>query len=92
MFLNLTNLAAVLTDVHFDMTVTLGNVLTIMAFGVAAAAFGIRLEAKVALHETWIKGHAECSRQQTMILTELRAAIAYLRGRNGFHEHQREND
>jgi hypothetical protein len=58
---------------------------------VAAIAFGIRIEAKVALHETWIKGHAECSRQQTAILAELRAAIAYLRGRNGFYEHQRED-
>lgn len=88
-----TNLAAILTETHFDMTVTLGNVLTILAFAAAAMAYGLRLESKITLHEEaikllkeWVSGHAECSKQQTEILTELRAAIAYIRGRNGYHE------
>jgi len=88
----ITSLAAILMETHFDMTVTLGNLLTIIAFSVAAIGFGIRIESKVSLHEAWIKAHAECSKQQTEILTELRSAIAYLRGRNGFHEHHREDD
>src|SRR5678815_2927754 len=92
MFLTLTSLATLLTDTHFDMTVTLGNLLTIAAFAIAAIAFGIRIETKVAFHEIWIKGHAECSRQQSEVLNELREAISYMRGRNGFHEHRREGD
>lgn len=88
MILTVTNMAALLTETHFDMTVTLGNVLTILAFAVAAIAFGFRLEAKVALHEAWIKAHEECAEKQMEILNKLNSAIAYLRGRNGFHERQ----
>lgn len=81
-------MAALLLDSHFDMTVTLGNLLTIAAFAIAAIAFGIRIESKVAYHEMWIKVHQECSKQQLEILNELRSAVAYIKGRNGFTHHR----
>ena len=88
-----------LQSLRFDMTVTMGNVLTILAFMVASIAFGYRLEGRIKSaeeserrHEVWIAAHAACTRVQTEVMTELRAAIAYMRGRNGFHEHRRSED
>lgn len=65
---------------HFDGTVTLGNVLTIAAMAIVAITYGIRVDLDLKSIKEWIKGHKECNDKQIAILTELRGDLRYLKG------------
>jgi len=67
---------------HFDGTVTLGNVLVIGSFTVATLAFVIRFDERLKAIERWIKGHEVCNKTQIDILSEVRNDLSYLRGQN----------
>ena len=66
---------------HFDSTVTLGNVFTMVTLAGTALIIGLRMDMKVKYHDKWILDHAECNRKQIEILAEVRTDLAYLRGR-----------
>lgn len=65
---------------RFDGTVTLGNVLTILAFAMTALAFGLRTDFNIKAIQKWIKAHAECNATQIAALNEIRTGLSYLRG------------
>lgn len=65
---------------HFDGTVTLGNVLTIAAFALAALAFGLKVDFDIKNIRAWIRAHAECNTAQIAALNEIRSSLDYLRG------------
>ncbi len=76
---------------HWDGTITLGNLLTIGVSALAVIRAWFVIDAKLSMMsavmgarlaniEEWIKGHEECSHQQREILDEVRAGLSYLRG------------
>ncbi len=74
---------------HFDSTVTLGNLLTVAAFGLAAAAYGLKRDSDIktskediVIIKEWIKGHAICNKSQMDVLEEVRRTLAYLSGKS----------
>lgn len=65
---------------HFDGTVTLGNLLTIAVMTIAAIAYWQRVELDLKAIKEWIKGHKECNQKQIDILHEVRGSLRYLKG------------
>jgi hypothetical protein len=75
---------------QFDGTITLGNILTILAMAGGFTAWFFRTDAKIQrLHDAlevvqrWIAAHEECSDKQEEILDDLRECVAYIKGQLG---------
>jgi hypothetical protein len=62
---------------QFDLTINLGNVLTLGSILVFIGSAWRMLKG----HHEWIKSHQECTRQHVAVLTEVRTALSYLQGR-----------
>ncbi len=72
---------------HFDGTITLGNVLTIAAFAFAALLYGLRLDSRIKANEeandrydAWILAHEACNKMQISTLNKINESLSYLRG------------
>lgn len=77
---------------HFDSTITLGNLLTIAALLYAALRFVNRVDLKLKLHDAWIAAHQKCNDRQIAILSEVRVHLAFLRGRTGIDEPEEDGE
>jgi hypothetical protein len=72
---------------HFDGTITLGNIGTIVSI-IAYAAFQYatmkarqrRSEERITLIENFITAHAKCHQSQEQIVVELREAVSFIKG------------
>ena len=67
---------------HFDGTVTLGNLLVMVTFAIAAITFGLKLAHDVKYLKQWVAAHAECNERQIKVLEEVRLELAYRRGQS----------
>lgn len=72
---------------HFDTTVNLGNVLTMIVILISAIAWLRRiplalkdLQTTSKTHDQWIAAHQVCNDRQIAIMNEVRKDLAYLRG------------
>jgi hypothetical protein len=66
---------------HFDGTISLGNIVTIISFLVIAGMHWKTVTLTLKQHGEYIAEHKRCHQTQMQIVTELRTAIAFMKGR-----------